>query len=534
MKRSIIAIFSFFVFCLTLLSLNVRGQWGNATIESIRAVTTIQGSAFESSLARGRFAQTMALVDDKRADLINGKELIPMPDLGVVNGKAYPLFAPGLAFYSVPAYVLGYTLGNSQLAVFLFVALCASIAACLVVILAKSLGASLSMACFAGLTYVFGTSALPYAITLAQHNITVLFLLTILLAGLHGNKHGWLYVLGWTAYALAIFMDYPNLMLLAPAIVYMSIQAISLHPEGKQAIKIKFQLALAYAAIAFALVSGIHGYYNLQHFGSPITVGPAVYTRAQTVKELETLLTEIPGKPKQARNVATTFFDSSKVANGLYVLLISKGRGVIYFAPVVLLGFLGIMYLLKKEAFRRIAIIMMALIGVNLAVYASFGDPWGGWEFGPRYLIPAFSVLAIGIGVSLTRIRNLVYQLSVLALFAYSVFVNLLGALTTNQLPAEIEAIPLNLPYTYEYNFQRLLEGMNSSIGYRSWFYPHLSPFNYFLATYISIVIVGLGLIIAYQMASFKTTARSHQSKMSVRTRLETFVKKFSRNKATP
>jgi hypothetical protein len=242
----------------------------------------------------------------------------------------------------------------------------------------------------------------------------------------------------------------------------------------------------------------MHGYYNSNHFGSPITVGPAVYTRAQTLEELNTLRLLGSQAPVEARNVATTLFDWGKIANGMQVLLVSKGRGVIYYAPIVLIGLFGIFQLFKSNSSPRFAVTIVGLILVDLVLYSSFGDPWGGWEFGPRYLIPSFSVLSVGISILLTKYKNILAYMFTLILFAYSSFVNLLGTLTTNQLPAEIEAIPLGLAYTYEYNFERLLEGMNSSITYKTWLANSISSVEYF-ALMFSLIVASAFVLLGYE-----------------------------------
>ena len=68
-------------------SLTLRGVMGNPTPETIVNDLILRGMPFESSLARGRFAQTMAIAEDHVFHLENGKELIPAPDLGYYDGR---------------------------------------------------------------------------------------------------------------------------------------------------------------------------------------------------------------------------------------------------------------------------------------------------------------------------------------------------------------------------------------------------------------------------------------------------------------
>lgn len=491
MKLSL-AILSLILIPGIVLGTSIRGEVGNPNPQQIIQSVDQLGGAFESTLARGRYAQIMALAEDHRPDLINGKELIPIPDLGVYQGRAYPLFAPGLAYYSVPAYLLGQSINAAQLAVFAFTAFATILAGITIFITAKSVGAPLWAAWFASITYTLATSAFPYAITLAQHNFTVLFMMTIILAGIHGPKRGVYYFFGWLAYALAIFMDYPNLMLLMPAVIFMLLQSIIITNRHKYTKNIKLQLAIIYTAVVFLAINMGHAYYNATQFGAPQNVGPSVYERAQTVEELQQLRTDTAIATKEAENVSTSLFHPNKIPNGLYVLLFSQGRGIIVFTPVVLFGLIGLYQLSTKPKFARYTSVFVASIIVNVVMYSSFGDPWGGWEYGPRYLIPTFGLLSVCLGISLTYWRQIWYRILILIAFTYSFAVNYIGVLTTNKLPAEVEARVLGLPYTYGYNLRLLLTGTNSSA-----FYNYIAN-NYFSSQQFILLISSLVLIAVF------------------------------------
>lgn len=506
LKKNMLAIGSFVLMSSVLLLLTLRGEWGNPRSNEIIASVNDLGGAFESSLSRGRFAQIMALAEDGRADLTGGKELIPIPDLGVVNGKAYPLFAPGLAFYSVPAYILGASVDASQLAVFMFTALVSILAAVMIILLGLSIGVPRWAAWVSAFIYLFATTAFPYAVTLAQHNFTVLFMMVILLAGLHGPKIGFLYLFGWTAYGLAIFMDYPNTILLLPAMVYMSLQALTT-VKRKGYATFSLQMALVYTSLFFMAVTGLHGFYNMEHFGSPQTMGPAVFTRVKSETELENVRFLTEGNIPQAEDVSTSLFDAKTLPRGLFVLLLSEGRGLVYFAPVVLFGLIGL-FQLSTTRQSRLSGTMAALVVVNLVLYGSFGDPWGGWEFGPRYLIITFSLLSVLLGYSLRTLAYGWYRLLVLVVAIYSVLVNLAGVVTTNRLPAEVEAKVLDLPYTYMYNFKLIETGANASFMYRSYVSSILSSQEYFLMLAVGIISILFLMLLGFPIWTEKKWRR--------------------------
>lgn len=96
---------------------------------------------------------------------------------------------------------------------------------------------------------------------------------------------------------------------------------------------------------------------------------------------------------------------------------------------------------------------------MNTLLYAMFGDPWGGWSFGSRYMIPSAAVVILFIPFVLTRFkRNIFIYLFIAGLIIYSIFINTLGAVTTTEIPPKQEAKTLIsfIPYTYEYNLQLL------------------------------------------------------------------------------
>src|SRR6185436_9301842 len=91
---------------------------------------------------------------------------------------------------------------------------------------------------------------------------------------------------------------------------------------------------------------------------------------------------------------------------GAYTLLLSDERSVPVYSPVVLLGIFGIVALYKKRQKIAAANILAGTILVNLLLYSMFGDPWGGWSFGPRYLIPSLAMLCIGLALAMQIYRK--------------------------------------------------------------------------------------------------------------------------------
>ena len=114
--------------------------------------------------------------------------------------------------------------------------------------------------------------------------------------------------------------------------------------------------------------------------------------------------------------------------------------------------------------------------------YSMFDDPWGGWSFGPRYMIPAISILCVFISTSLDKFyRNFVFMFFAFLLLVYSIFVNSLGVFTTTAVPPKQEAENLvtPIPYTYEYGKKIITSGKNSSLLYNLFLKDNISTVNY-------------------------------------------------------
>lgn len=124
-------------------------------------------------------------------------------------------------------------------------------------------------------------------------------------------------------------------------------------------------IGLATTTVVGALVVLVFAVWNLQQFGSPWPTGQAI-THAGAEGLFRT--------------------DLSGVGLAFSGLLLSPSRGLVVFAPIVLVAIAA-----GARATREAKILSVALL-VQLAVYAAFYRWWGGVAFGPR--LAAISVWA--------------------------------------------------------------------------------------------------------------------------------------------
>ncbi|HET9327977.1 MAG TPA: hypothetical protein VFQ05_14515 [Candidatus Eisenbacteria bacterium] len=148
-------------------------------------------------------------------------------------------------------------------------------------------------------------------------------------------------------------------------------------------------------AIAFALAVAGHLIYNGARFGNPLESGygaqatPAAYTTPLLI--------------------------------GLYGLLISSGKGVLWFAPPLWLAPRGWKTMwLKPPVARRAAVGAMLAFGAALVLYGTFEHWAGDGSFGPRYLVPllppAFLAVAFALDSTSRAIRAAALVLGALGL----------------------------------------------------------------------------------------------------------------------
>ena len=111
---------------------------------------------------------------------------------------------------------------------------------------------------------------------------------------------------------------------------------------------------------------------------------------------------------------------------GLYSQLLSPGKGVFVFNPVLLLGVLGWPTLARRRP--EWAWLILALVIFHLVPHALYDDWAGGGGWGPRLLLPIVPLVLLPAGEVLQRWqRRQAGQMVVALLVALSLFIQVLG-----------------------------------------------------------------------------------------------------------
>lgn len=494
---------------LCLYTLTLRGSFGNPTVKEIDTKLKEYSQPFESSHERSPYAVIISLDRDKKFDLSRDLADIGAPDVSYYNGKFYSFFPVGLPLLLYPFYELGKMTLGAQLVTYATITLYAFISVVLVFLISKNIfRLKEQFALFAALMFGFATTSWSYALTIYQHLPTTMGLLLMFYSAWKfkdAGKGSWLWSsIVWATYGTLITLDYPNAILGLPIMVYLLINSFSLSKRtNKSSTPISISLAIVYSSVLFFFIVGGLLYFNYQQFGSPTRISQS-FDRYERDK-YELLLKKIQTRTER-KDVAVitkktdSTLDETRIVQGSFTLLFDNDKGIFFYSPVLVLAVLGFYSLLKKKNTRE-GLVLLFMTIINLFIYASFGDPWGGWAYGPRYLIPSMAFLSISAGYYLNSIRSkLMYYLAAmitLVLFAYSSGVALLGALTTNIIPPKVEAIPLKLKYfNYVQNFEYLANGNTSNFMFNQYLRMYISLTQYFILIWSVLLSFALILII--------------------------------------
>ena len=155
------------------------------------------------------------------------------------------------------------------------------------------------------------------------------------------------------------------------------------------------------------------------------------------------------------------------------------------------MSLLGLSIAVKSSASspKTLGLLAFSVMLIVYVTYGMFGDPWGGWAFGGRYLIPAAAMACVLIAPALTKFaRRPLFVLPFFALSFYSLYIATLGAVSTTLVPpkVEVDAMPDPIPYTYQRNIDLLNSGVSSSLVYNWLLANKLSPMSY--ANYYAIL----------------------------------------------
>jgi hypothetical protein len=243
----------------------------------------------------------------------------------------------------------------------------------LVAVFANRLGYTRRLSVGLGLAYPLCTIVLPYTGTYFSEPLIALLILTaayaVYAARASAHATGWL-ILAGTALGLTVFIRERSAIMLPPFILYVYLCQRRVVWRG---------WAAFFAPLG--LFAGIIGLLNWSRYGSPLTFGFSALQH-------------------------TTF--TTPLVLGLYGLLISPGKGLLLYNPIAWAGLLGLAIMFRT---RRNEALLFALIMLAELLFFALYEFWtGGWNWGPRYIMPVLPLLVLAAGewvhVRPTRLRK--------------------------------------------------------------------------------------------------------------------------------
>jgi hypothetical protein len=504
------------LFCITVLALSLRGIAGNPTPTDLNRLIWKDNGPLELSPERGRYALMYALAEEKSFSFSPDLARFAAPDVAYTDGRYVSLFAPAVSFIVIPGYLLGKLVGLAQVGTYAVIALFALLNMYLIRAIAIRIGAHPLAATIAGITFLFASPAFAYAVTLYQHHISTFLILLSTYLLIRFNSI-WSLIAIWIMCALSISVDYPNLFMMLPiGVAALGRVFIAKREEGK--ITISVPLLRVLSVVVMALPLAFFLWFNAMSYGNPfqlsgtieraIEVGPdgsPLLESEKIIAELKAAGQEIPQGEYSKSTLA--FFQSRQLLNGFYTHFVSPDRGMIMYTPIMFFGFIGLIWAIRKK--MQYVGLFTAIIGFNVLLYSMWTDPYGGWAFGSRYLIPTYAILAVFIAYLLTRLnRYSLFLLFFFAVFSYSVAVNTLGAITSNRNPPQVEAVALSEitnqvePYTYQRNINQLSNNLSKAYVYETYVANTITAWQYYIFLTMFILIISAFLITIFRVVA--------------------------------
>ena len=99
--------------------------------------------------------------------------------------------------------------------------------------------------------------------------------------------------------------------------------------------------------------------------------------------------------------------------NGLLTLLISPGKGILWFSPPLIFAILGYRYIPAK--YRNLKICLAVLCTLHLLEMSCLSFAGGDWCWGPRYMLPIMPLMALAMPFCQLKLRS-AFTLGILGL----------------------------------------------------------------------------------------------------------------------
>lgn len=335
-----------------------------------------------------------------------------------LDGSLYSRKGVGLSLLGLPLAWLGLVVpfwGVAQTFLLFNSAVTAATAALLAAYVHRC-GYSSRAGLLGGLLYGLATMAWPYAKTDFSDPLSGLLLLTASYALLRYRQSGRIGAAVWAGAAcgLAVATRYASAVMILPLFILLIVysrQRGNLRLRESAPPLVAFCAPLALTALGLAL-------YNVSRYGDPFQTG---YLPQESF--------------------------SAIWWQGILGLLVSPGRGLFLYNPILLAAIVALPSALRRA--KTESLLALSLVAAHVLLYGKWFMWHGGYAWGPRFLVPALPFLAFLLAPLLER-RRPHPALALLALL--SVAVQVLGLLVDFRLYLDSlldTGLPLYDPITF-------------------------------------------------------------------------------------
>jgi hypothetical protein len=428
-----------------------RAGWkANAGIYLLFLAVYLAGASghFYSTDHVGLYTTTQSIVDDRDLSVDPAHTQITVKGR---NGASFSPYGIGQALVATPFYLAGrtvdnvsaprvrryfegYTVGSTSAVLWggtvpiffvsLFTQFVAPLVCVLVFMFLLELGFSRATSFFTTLVFGFGTAIATAGHEFTQHSLETLLLLGTIYV-LFRNRADLRTRHALLAGALLGFglLTRINLVVVAPAIgVYLVAMMRTAQPllarrsgvggllawSGLRPIDRRLLRVVGAFLLPLALASGFILFLNYLRWENAFNFGVATGATAS-------------GAAAGAA-VPNTHFSFGHMLVGLYGFLLSPGRSIFLYSPPALLGLFAFR---RFYEVRRAEALLFATVGCTYLLFYASQDLWyGGFAWGPRYLLPVVPLLVIPSAYLLETRRA---ALVAVALGVAGLGVNILG-----------------------------------------------------------------------------------------------------------
>ncbi|MEZ4381996.1 MAG: hypothetical protein R3A79_11665 [Nannocystaceae bacterium] len=418
------------------------GRLGPLTLGLVAAALLLGVPYFEAirnANERPRLLQGIALVECGQwaIDGPSARGLSPGPDISrsPVDGRLYPNKPPATSVVAATAYAAARigeppTLRSYTMWARLLGGWLPTVLLCFWALRRFTPGLGAAPVAAAIALYALGTPAAAYAHLLYGHQLAAALLIcgAVTCVDAAGEGRRGAAATGGALAGLSVAVEYGAAFAGLPIAVALAAVWVAGSRSGGRSLPAI--LAAILAAIGGALVpAALVAAYHAAVFGSPWATGyHHVVNPDFAAKHGQGLLGL--GLPTAA---------------GIHEHLLAADTGLLWWAPLVVVGFAGLVMLARENdaATRRAARVLLGILGLFLLLTVSLSFT-GGWRIGPRYVVVALPAMIPGLARVLAAGRARAWILASVAALATWSFV--LNGLAANLWP-HLDPTSINVPF---------------------------------------------------------------------------------------